>query len=46
VTLRALERWAIQKALEDCEGNRTRAAKSLDIDRSTLRRKLVEFGLD
>jgi DNA-binding NtrC family response regulator len=46
VTLRELERWAIQKALEDCEGNRTRAAKSLDIDRSTLRRKLVEFGLD
>ena len=46
VTLREIERWAIQKALEDCEGNRTRAAKSLDIDRSTLRRKLVEFGLN
>lgn len=45
-TLRELERWAIQKALEDCDGNRTRAAKVLDIDRSTLRRKLVEFGLN
>ncbi len=46
VTLRELERRGIEQALEDCEGNRTRAAKQLDIDRSTLRRKLREFGLD
>lgn len=46
VTLRELERRAVEQALEDCEGNRTRAAKLLDIDRSTLRRKLQEFGLD
>ncbi len=46
ITLREMERRAIQQALEDCEGNRTRAAKLLDIDRSTLRRKMHEFELD
>ena len=46
LTLRELEQRAIQQALEDCGGNRTRAAKMLDIDRSTLRRKLIEFGLN
>jgi len=45
-TLREIERQAIIQALEDCEGNRTRAAKVLDIDRSTLRRKIQEFDLD
>ena len=46
VSLREVERRAIVQALEDCSGNRTRAAKSLDIDRSTLRRKIQEYGLD
>jgi DNA-binding NtrC family response regulator len=46
LTLRELERRAIEQALAECEGNRTRAAKLLDIDRSTLRRKLQEFGVD
>ena len=46
MTLRELERRAIEQALEDCDGNRTRAAKMLDIDRSTLRRKLIEFELN
>jgi DNA-binding NtrC family response regulator len=44
-TLREIEYWAIQRALKECGGNRTRAAKMLDIDRSTLRRKLAEFGV-
>lgn len=44
-TLRELERRAILQALEDCDGNRSRAARLLDIDRSTLRRKLHEFGV-
>ncbi len=44
-TLREIEYWAIQRALQECGGNRTRAAKMLDIDRSTLRRKLAEFGV-
>ncbi len=45
-TLREVERQAIAQALSECEGNRTRAAKLLDIDRSTLRRKIQEFGLE
>jgi DNA-binding NtrC family response regulator len=45
-TLREIERQAILQALEDCDGNRTRAAKQLDIDRSTLRRKIQDYGID
>jgi DNA-binding NtrC family response regulator len=45
-SLREIERQAIQQVLEECDGNRSKAAKILDIDRSTLRRKLREFGLD
>jgi len=46
LTLREVERRAIVQALEDCGGNRTQAAKLLDIDRSTLRRKLQEYGIE
>lgn len=46
VTLREIERRAIVQALEDCDGNRSQAAKSLDIDRSTLRRKMQEYGIE
>jgi DNA-binding NtrC family response regulator len=45
-TLRELERRAIVQALEDCEGIRTHAAQLLDIDRSTLRRKVREYELE
>jgi DNA-binding NtrC family response regulator len=45
-TLREVEKHAIEQALADCDGNRTKAAKLLDIDRSTLRRKIQEYGLD
>ena len=41
-----LERRAIVQALEDCGGNRTHAAQLLDIDRSTLRRKIREYEID
>jgi two-component system NtrC family response regulator len=44
-TLKDIEQRAILQALEDCNGNRTRAARLLDIDRSTLRRKLREYGI-
>jgi two-component system NtrC family response regulator len=44
-TLKDLEHRAIVQALEDCSGNRTQAARQLDIDRSTLRRKLREYGI-
>ncbi len=46
VSLREVERQAIVQALEDCEGNRTKASKMLDIDRSTLRRKIQEYGIE
>jgi len=45
-TLREVEKQAIEQALADCDGNRTKAAKLLDIDRSTLRRKIQEYDLD
>ena len=45
-TLRELECRAILQALRECDNNRTRAARSLGIDRSTLRRKIQEFGID
>lgn len=46
LSLREIERRAIVQALEDNDGNRTRAAKSLDIDRSTLRRKIAEYEIE
>lgn len=46
VPLREIERRAIAQALEDCDGNRTKAARLLDIDRSTLRRKIAEYDID
>lgn len=46
LSLREIERRAIVQALEDCQGNRTQAAKLLDIDRSTLRRKIQEYEIE
>ncbi len=46
LSLREIERRAIVQALEDCKGNRTQAAKILDIDRSTLRRKMQEYEIE
>ncbi len=45
-TLRDIERQAVIEALTRAEGNRSRAARSLGIDRSTLRRKLKELALE
>ena len=45
-TLRDVERRAIVQALEDASGNRSAAARALGIDRSTLRRKLREYGIE
>jgi len=45
-TLRDIERLAIVRTLEACCGNRTLAARRLGIDRSTLRRKIAELGID
>ena len=46
LSLREIEKRAILEAIEQCGGNRTRAARVLEIDRSTLRRKLQEFGVE
>ena len=46
LSLREIERRAIVQALEDCSGNRTQAARILDIDRSTLRRKMQEYEIE
>jgi DNA-binding NtrC family response regulator len=45
-SLRELERQAIMKALQACEGNPVRAAKLLGIGKTTIYRKLKEYGLD
>ncbi|MCA9512786.1 MAG: sigma-54-dependent Fis family transcriptional regulator [Myxococcales bacterium] len=46
LSLKEIERRAILHALDQCDGNRSRAARLLQIDRSTLRRKLQEFGIE
>ncbi|HEY0455546.1 MAG TPA: sigma-54 dependent transcriptional regulator [Verrucomicrobiae bacterium] len=43
-TLSEIERQHILMALEHCKGNRTHAAKMLDISIRTLRNKLNEYG--
>jgi len=40
------ERMAIEKALEQAEGNKTKAAEWLGISRQTLRTKLKEYRID
>ena len=43
--LRALERWAVHRAVASCGGNMTEAAARLGIGRTTLYRKLDAYGL-
>jgi two-component system, NtrC family, response regulator HydG len=43
-TLDDIERAHILHILEDCNGNQTRAAEVLDIDRVTLHNKLKKYG--
>jgi len=45
-TLSDLERANILRTLERCEGNQTRAAQALGINRSTLWRKLKQYGIE
>jgi DNA-binding NtrC family response regulator len=45
-TLDELERAHILKVLELCEGQKTRAAQMLGINRTTLWKKLRQYGLD
>jgi DNA-binding NtrC family response regulator len=45
-TIAELERDAIQRELVAQTGNRSRVARALGISRSTLYRKLVEYGIE
>jgi len=44
-TLADLERDAVMRALEVCQGNRTKAAEALGISVRTLQRKLKQWGV-
>ena len=46
LTLSQLESNYIRKALEICQRNHTEAARRLGISRSTLWRKLKEYGME
>jgi transcriptional regulator of acetoin/glycerol metabolism len=39
------ERQAVLRALEEAEGNRTRAARTLGISRQTLYTKMSKYGI-
>jgi two-component system, NtrC family, response regulator HydG len=45
-TLKEIEQEMILKTLEECRGNRTRAAEALGISRRTLQLKLKEYGIN
>jgi len=45
-SLVALQRSAVEKALVECNGHRTRAAESLGISVRTLQRKLKAWGIE
>jgi len=44
-TIEDLEKSAILRALEQCQGNRTRAAQNLGISVRTLQRRLHDWGI-
>lgn len=44
--LASWERYAVERALARCDGNRTKAAELLGIGRRTLQEKLKSYGLD
>jgi DNA-binding NtrC family response regulator len=46
ITLRELEARHIEGVLRRCAGNRSRAARTLGIERKTLYRKAKRFGID
>jgi two-component system response regulator AtoC len=45
LAVEAAERTAIEQAVDAHAGNLSRAARALDIDRNTLKRKLARYGL-
>ena len=45
IVLREVEGSLLSEVLHHCEGNQSRAAQALGINRATLRKKLREHGL-
>ena len=45
-TIENLEKSAILRALDQCQGNRTRAAEALGISVRTLQRRLHDWGIN
>jgi DNA-binding NtrC family response regulator len=45
-TLAQIEREAIEDALRECGGNRTRAAMGLGVSIRTIQRKLLQYGIN
>ena len=45
ISLKALEKMAIERALSSCGGNVTKAARALGIRRSTLYEKMKKYGI-
>ena len=46
LNVQAVEKELLVRALKECDGNRTAAAKKLGISRRTMHRKLHEFHLE
>jgi DNA-binding NtrC family response regulator len=46
LTVKGAEKQLIIRALKECDGNRTVAAKKLGMSRRTLHRKLHEYHLE
>ena len=46
LNVKEVEKELVIRALKECEGNRTAAARKLGISRRTMHRKLHEFGLE
>ena len=46
LTVKDAERELIVQALQDCNGNRTKAAQKIGMSRRTLHRKLHEYHLE
>lgn len=45
-TMEDYERFAVQQALAQCDGNRRQAARRLEVSEATLYRKIKSFGLE
>jgi len=46
MVMREVERPLLECVLQHCEGNQTRSAQCLGLNRGTLRKKLREHGLN